>query len=412
MAGKILLADAFDTYDGTLHLYQSPSPYVMAAASFNFYANGAFQDSNHDVFSIVSVPAVGGLPWNKAGNNHYLHVDCTQIGSPPVPFGQTSATNPGPGMYRSFGNVYQALIWGGWFRITTLPIAGQSVVPWRLNDSKNTTGGLFPPVYGTDHCYLSIDSNATLAFVNNNSGNIATKTNFPTGTTWHFLEVFVYIGNLNGGTGIRGSFQVNLDGVSIMSSTNAQTASNLPNSYDADSITLDAEFSNTAIYDFGPYYVMDPQGGGAAAFLGLSSGVTGTSTGYGVPFQTLLATANGGVNQLSVVGAGSNYQAINGQKPNPAVYVKTPTQAQLDRYRFPIFSGFSSAFAIQPIIVAESDGLGSRVVIGVQNLQGAASVGTAHGLQNGTYQYFADVPFTGVTPAQSDTGEWGEELLN
>src|SRR5216683_1651290 len=98
MAGKLLLADAFDTYDTTLPLFKSPSPYVMAAASFNFYSGGGVLiDSNHNVFSLVSDAAIGAVPWNSVGNNHHIHVDCTQVGGPPV-----SYPNPGPGIYRTF----------------------------------------------------------------------------------------------------------------------------------------------------------------------------------------------------------------------------------------------------------------------------------------------------------------------
>src|SRR5229473_3238466 len=130
MAGKLLVADAFDTYDPTLHLFQSPSPYTVAAASFNFYsAGGTLLDTNHNVFSIVSAPAAGAVPWNIFANNHYLHVDCTQVGGPPIPY-----PNPGPGLYRNAGNNYQALIWGGWIRVVTLPHANVAI--WRLNDSK------------------------------------------------------------------------------------------------------------------------------------------------------------------------------------------------------------------------------------------------------------------------------------
>ena len=396
--GTILVADCFDTYSLTLPLFQTPSPYVMAAASFQNWNGGALVDSTHNVFSTVSVPAVGGVPWNTFGSNHYINADCTQVGTPnPFP-------NPGPGIYRTFGNVYQSIVFGQWIRVNALPGFPRSVALWRLCDGQNHTGGLNPQIYGLAHCFLSLSFSGILSLINGggSTGTIGTAIpNFPVGS-WHFLETFIYLGDKNSPTqATQGNFTVKLDGAVLFKSDNAQTAffDFQGAGYNADTITIDAEFDNVANIDFGPYYVMSAPNAGA---------MLGTSTG--VMFQTLFANANGSVNQLVVTGAATNFQAINGTVPNPAVYVSTATAGQRDQYKFPAFSGFSSLFAVCPIIVAESDGPGTRVVTSVQQTAGEITRG-AFGLTNGTYNYYETV-FTGVTPAQAATGQWGEELLN
>src|SRR5216683_3081878 len=273
--GTVLVADCFDTYSLTLPLFQTPSPYV---------------------FSTVSVPAAGGVPWNTFGSNHYINADCTKVG---VPNAGTPASNPGPGIYRTFGNVYQSLIWGQWIRINTRPITNVAI--WRLCDGQNHNVGIITPqLYGVAHCNLQLNALGTLSLVNGGSGaQIASAASaYPLGS-WHFLEAFIYLGDHNHALPVmQGAFTVKLDGAVIMSGTNAQTAfSTIGNGigYGADTFTMDAEIDNLAAnIDFGPYYIMSAPNAGA--MLGTSAGVL---------FQTLFANANGTVDQLVVTGAAS-----------------------------------------------------------------------------------------------------------
>lgn len=395
MPGQIIVADAFDTYSLSLPLFQTPSPYVLSAASFqNFLPGGALNPVPANIFSVVADS--GAVPWNSSLSNHHINADCTQVGTP------SSFPNPGPDIYRTFGNIYQSLIWGQWIRINTLPGPARSVTIWRLTDGQNIATGINPQVYGLPHSILQINHPGNLSLVNGGTGGVLASTppNYPVGS-WHLLEAWVYLGNLNGTPPLRGAFSVKLDGTPIMSSANAQTAfTNFGQSagYGADTFAFGAEFDNVANIDFGPYYVMSAPD--ASFTLANSKGVT---------FQTLFANANGAVDQLSVNGASSNFAAINGAAPNPAVYVFTPTAGFRDQYRFPIFSGFSSLFAVCPVMVAESDGPGTRVLTSVENVAGLKT-GQGHGLVNGTYKYFEDV-YTGITPAQADSGQWGEQLL-
>jgi len=299
-----------------------------------------------------STVAVTNPPWLPGSGTGYA-LKATATSAP------STGTNPGAGVYtpRKWAGL-QAMICGFWFIIDTLP--STSVAFFRMNDSRANSGSQVPP-YGVDQSYLSLSSAGVIG--SQNASNSSHGTVSISTATWHFLEIFYFIGDASGGTNKQGSMQLNIDGSAAITNSNCNTRFTGINSFVIDDVTFDCEFDQTCVLRFGPWYWLDPQGAGASAMLGKQR------------FQMVFPVSTSGVTHFT--SSDSNTIGDITTKPPGAGYIYDATQGDADVYT-PGSIGISTIKATQVQLSVAQNGRGGRMAAPViQSWAGGVPVDTA-----------------------------------
>ena len=369
-----------DNYSGYSTQYNTVNPIIQPTGKVlivdGWFGYGTGSLPSNSPYSILfpqywTVASQANPPWMASGINATGYYLLAQLASP------NASNNPGAGVYRSCGNMYQSLVHGFWFRVDTMPSG--SVAMWRANDSQDLT-----QTFGRDQIYLSLSSAGQIDFRNSaNTSFGTTGANLATGQ-WYFFDIYYFIGDTNGGTGARGAVQLNIytsNGAlyTNISNVNCPTRSfTFTSSYIANDLTFDGEFDNQAVMRFGPYYIVDPQGTGTNAMRGVRY------------FAPAFLGANSTPQQFTASTGGDHLVVLNHTPPGTD-YLSDATQGQQDFYTIQQYSQNGGVIDCMALLgVAESDNVGARVYASIVNSTGLTSAGT-HGLTNGTYATFCDI---------------------
>ncbi|MFS4460864.1 hypothetical protein [Bdellovibrio sp. HCB2-146] len=161
------------------------------------------------------------------------------------------------------------------------------------------------------------------------SGNPGTTLGTASGTyshsTWYYAELRVKLGTTTGEAHLR------INGVSVLSLTNINTAAGSISSY---GIIGRGTSTSISVY-LDDLYICDTSGSTNNTFLGPISV-------YG-----LLPTGAGSSTQMDAVGAASNWQAVGDATADTATYVETTVTAEQDYYTFQSLpAGITSVFGV------------------------------------------------------------------
>ncbi len=288
------------------------------------------------------------------------------------------------------------LVYQSWWRgILQIPITSKlylgfyywssSSISLRMLNLTDQTATASP----TTGIRLHRNEDGSLAFIDNTSGVILTSSPADTvvASAWYHLEVMAEFGS-------SGSLEIRVDGATVASAAGVDTRGGLSG---AGYPNINFATASSSGYYVDHLYVCDDTGAKANDFLGP------------VLVYTLIPNADGTTNQMTPVGAATNWQSVsktNSGSNSP--YVTTDQANQVDLYNvhdLPV-----TPTAVHGVILSgrsQKSTIGHRDVRSKLKVGGDTVDGATHVCINGQYRRSQELYLT-----QPNGSDWDEAAIN